>query len=700
MNAVKRCLTVLAVALVAGACGGDPTADEAGTNLTIRATPSALWVRDNATGSLTLEAVDKLGGAVSGSWTIGTIVGPFQVVLDSAYQNTSTGGIGIKSQYQVIPTAEGEGSVVFSGTGGSITIPVRIAPDTGAFHVVMSDTTPALFQALTLTAPAGIAFTGGTTVRFFNGPQSRDTSNGGLSFPQVLSRSADSSQITFMPGPSANGTMRISGLVSRSTPSLATTARADFAMAAVPPVDTNAFSVTPAFRSTGNRTTATVFDTLVLTAPANYRFLSSTTIEFFRLGVSPTTANPTGYAVSNGTSNPVSLGLNADSSQLRFLVAPGARGRLKVNPIAFQAANGIRFMVRGPAAETFDLRSGASGPDTTNFVFAFNKTSPVAEGDTVLVTAPAGMVFLPGTAMINATSAGTPSGGDSARIVTKSADSTQIGIVLPPGASGKFRYSNIARRDVPAIVWQGRSSLTISAAAAPAVVASLTPGTANMNDTVTVALDPTGPYRFRPTSTAEFGGFTAAWAGVSTDSLTLKVLPTPNTAAGPLTLTNIRYGALPAFQVKANTASNLTTNAAFDLGADNATADDTDPVYARIVTLANGGTIGFWDSTTFESPDWWGFGTLGGRGEQDYKLTFTNAGTYVVTVDWMGTNDTDIDIAMINGALDHDEAGSLTGSKPESFTVVIPAGAVRYLLIGFWDGPNPGAIKVTIRRSA
>src|SRR6478609_6970478 len=492
MNAVKSCLTVLAVALVAGACGGDDTADKAGTDLSIRATPSAVWMRNNTTAEVILESVDKLGGATEGSWEVDdTVGGIFSVALDTAFQSTSAGPIGIKRRFVITATAEGDGSVRFKGTGDTITIPVRIAPDTGAFNVTMSDTSPVLFQTLTVTAPTGIAFTPATTVRFYSGTQSRDTANGGLSFPVVTSLSADSSQITFVPGPSAHGFLRLTAVASRSTPSLTSTARTAFQMAAVPAVDTNSFSVAPTFKSTGTRATTSVLDTLIMIAPANYQFLSSTTLEFFRLvGANVTDANPTGYTVANGTAAPVVVYRSANGDTLKALVAPGARGRLKVNPIAFDVTPGIKFMVRAPAAETFDLRAppAAAGPDTANFAITFSKASPVPEGDTVTAIAPAGMVFLKGTAMINATSAGAPSGGDSARIVLTSPDSTKVTIILPPGASGQFRYSNMARRDDPRIVWSGRSATTISAAAAPAVISTVTPASGNMNDTINIGL--------------------------------------------------------------------------------------------------------------------------------------------------------------------------------------------------------------------
>src|SRR5689334_2583633 len=106
MNAVKRCLALIAATLVVNACGGDPTAERAGADLSIRATPGAVWVRNNSSATVNIEAVDPLGGPAAGSWSVGAIVGPMTAVLDSNYQNTNTGTLGVKSRFVVTPTAE------------------------------------------------------------------------------------------------------------------------------------------------------------------------------------------------------------------------------------------------------------------------------------------------------------------------------------------------------------------------------------------------------------------------------------------------------------------------------------------------------------------------------------------------------------------------------------------------------------------
>jgi hypothetical protein len=707
MNAVKRCLALIAATLVVGACGGDPTAGDAGADLTIRATPGAVWVRNGTSATVNIEAIDKLGAPVEGHWTVGTIVGPFTAAIDTAFQNTSVGQLNVKARFVITPTAEGEGSVKFTGTGGTDSVPVRSAPDTSAFAVTANDSTPSLFQPITLTAPAGIVFTGATTVRFYSGPLPLDTANGGLSFPTIISRSADSTQITFVPGPGAHGFARITAVASRSTPGLTTTARTAFQFGLVPTQDTTGllFDTDPHFATqsaavgAARRVSASFFDTLVVTAPANYVFLPSTTIEFFRLvAANATTANPDGYTVANGTTAPIKVSLSADSSTMKWLVAPGLRGRIRIKNLAFRVAPAINFATKDNNANLFDQRSGIAGaPDTSAVAWTFSKVSPIAEGDSVTATAPAGWVFVSGTASVNAGSASAPSGGDSARVVLYSADSSKVTFGLAPGASGKFRYGNMARRDRPSMQWQARGG-AISAAAAPAVVATLTPGTANMNDTVVVALDPAGPYRFRPSSTGILGGFAGMVAKVSTDSLSMKVLPPPG-LTGPMTLTNIKYANLPTYQVVAATAASVTINAATSLGAD-------DPKAGAIAVVAAptaaGQIVGFWDQATMGADDYTGDG---GVAAQYIRITAAANRTVNFKVDWsQGTAaSTDIDFILVDddGSFDSFVGGVTTGAasgKPENATYALVAGHSYVLAIIDFAGNivSTTGVKVTM----
>lgn len=691
MNAVKRCLALIAATVVIGACGGDPTADLAGTDLKIRATPGTVWMYHSKPTTVLIEAVDATGAPQPGSWTA-TATGPLSVTFDSTFQPTNTGTLRISSRFVISASSEGNGTVIFAGTGGKDTINVRVAPDTANFQVTASTTTPTLYQPVTVTAPAGLVFTGGTTVRFYKGGLALDTANGGLSFPTITGWSADSTQLTFVMGPSADTAhfaccfARFTGVASRETPTLQTVGRTSFLFDTMPIVDTVNFPLGIAFSTSGTTVDSFFLDTLVITAPAGYRISPTATLEVFRTGAtSATPTNPDGYLVTNGQSALKILGVSADSSTMRALIAPGARGRFKLKPIIVQTAskglrdNGIRFMVRSSAS--IDLRSSVdtAGATVHGLNIAFDDSVGVAEGDTVTATAPAGLVFIPGKGVvsIHATNAGTFSGGDSARITGFSADSTQVKFILPPGATGKFRYSLMARRADPTITFASRSRGTISAAAAPAVVATMTPGTANMNDTVTVALSNVGPYRFRPTSQASLGGFNGLVTSISADSLTMKLFAPPG-FTGPLTLTNIKYANLPTFQVVAATATSLTSNAPTSLGLDN---PKTQTIALVNGPSAAGKVVGFWDQATLTAPDFTGdAGTA--TGVQYIRVHALYTGNVQFIFDWsQGTaSNTDMDYLVVadDGAYDTEltrvTGGAASASKPETVTYKLTAG--------------------------
>ncbi|HWB35732.1 MAG TPA: hypothetical protein VHA75_06890, partial [Rugosimonospora sp.] len=561
MNAVKRCLALIAATLVVGACGGDPTVDDAGTNLSIRATPGAVWVRNNASATVNIEAVDRLGGPAAGSWTVGTIVGPLTAALDTSYQSTTAGSIGVKSRFVVTPTAEGEGSVQFTGTGGSIVVPVRVAPDTGAFAATISTATPANGEVVTLTAPAGIVFTGGSTVRFFNGPLSRDTSNGGLVFPAVTALSADSSQLSFVAGPGANGVMRVTGIASRSTPALVTTARTSVTMTA-PAVDTSNLAVAI------SNAAPTVLDTVVATIAAPYRFTR--------------------------------------------------------------------------AGEPYSI---------------------------------------------------TPTSGGAAPIVVGySPDSTQVRLIIPPGASGKLRSGRVVYTTSPTSGFAGRSAGTLTAAPPPPLNATFSNNAPAANAPITVTM-PAG-FKFRPTSAVSgTTGIPFVVLSRAADSNSVSVLPLPG-YTGAVRITNVMLQAAPGFSLTLNTTGNITVGAAADLGSD-------DP--------ANGGNPSFAAPTvTGNATAWYDLGTMGmadptldgGSAAQFYTLTVGTSGSYTFSVNWTAGSDVDATVMVKDGSYgalaDLLSTSGLSGAKPESWTVNLTAGTTYTIIVIDWEGDMPGSAIVQV----
>lgn len=325
MNAVKRCLALFAATLVVGACSGDPTADDAGTNLTIRATPGAVWVRNNATATVTIEAVDKLGSPIEGTWAITGSSGPLTAELDTTYQNSydpndtiPTVPLGVKARFVVTPTAEGEGSVTIEGTGGSVTIPIRMAPDTNAFAAVFSKGNPALGDTITITAPAGTRFTAGTTVNFYSSSLSNSLQQGATPMITLIDGPLvggvpDSTVLHVIVPAAAEGQARISGISNPSTPSLTVTARTT---TTIPVVDTKTLTGTYSVGPTGVAPNTPV--TVTLTQPG-YKF---------RTGAGAA-ADTTAFTLTFPGSAMAGLVTRIiDSNTITFFPPPGYRSRV------------------------------------------------------------------------------------------------------------------------------------------------------------------------------------------------------------------------------------------------------------------------------------------------------------------------------------------------------------------------------------
>lgn len=299
MKAVTRCLTVSAALLLVGACGGDPTAEDAGADLHIRATPGAVWVAEGATATITVEAVDAVGGTVGGTWRVTDSTPGITTKFDTAYQSTNTGGpVGYKARFIVSGAAQ-DGSITISGTGGSLDVPVRVAPDTNSFAATFSNTTPAIAEIVTATAPAGFRFTGATTVGF--------TGSNGLAAPSVTGFSADSTQVSFLPAPGATGQVRFTNFVFLTAPGQKNTARSTTTVAA-PPLSTVPVTFSNAAPAVNTPVTVTL--------GANFKFRPTSTF---------TALARTGIVQSIAT----------DSLSASIIPVPGNNGPVTISALQF-----------------------------------------------------------------------------------------------------------------------------------------------------------------------------------------------------------------------------------------------------------------------------------------------------------------------------------------------------------------------------
>jgi hypothetical protein len=269
MNRVTRGTVVLAAALGAISCKGDPTSDLRNGIDHLEATPSAIFLKVDSTKSVIVQAVDEQGNALGAGFSVGATTGAITVDRDQTWNAVydNKGNLVLPSnptsaRYIVNTTANASGaSFTVSAGGKSIVIPVRIVPDS-ADNVALSATTPALGDTVVATASRNFKFTPASVVSIAGGAAA------------TVGINADSSQIRFLPGPSAtNAKVSVSNVVTSYSVALGTfTATSGTATITTPAVA----PITP----TISTTTPNINDLVTVTAPAGIKFLPTAKVFF------------------------------------------------------------------------------------------------------------------------------------------------------------------------------------------------------------------------------------------------------------------------------------------------------------------------------------------------------------------------------------------------------------------------------------
>ncbi|MEO8139364.1 MAG: hypothetical protein ABI742_06950, partial [Gemmatimonadota bacterium] len=216
MNRVTRGTVVLAAAIAILSCKGDPTGDLRNGIDHLIATPGAIFLGVDSTKSVLVEAVDEQGNRLGTSFTLGSVGAGITVVADDSFNlvyNTKGQLVPPSNwthiQYLVTGVANtSNSSFVVTAGGKSLTIPVRLVPDTTS-TLTLSATAPALGDTVTATAGLNFKFT----------PTSIVSLPGATVV--TLGISADSTQIFFLPGPSGTGPISVSNMVVAYAPALA-----------------------------------------------------------------------------------------------------------------------------------------------------------------------------------------------------------------------------------------------------------------------------------------------------------------------------------------------------------------------------------------------------------------------------------------------------------------------------------------------
>jgi hypothetical protein len=389
MNRVTRGSVVLAAALVAMSCEGDPTGDLRNGVDHLVATPSALYVGNNQTATVLVEALDAQGNRLEAKFELGTVGAGISVVEDDSFNLVyNNKGELVKpskwtrAQYEVTANQYVATSFEVSAGGESLTIPVYTAPASLISNV--SNLTPALGDTVTIDAPAGLSFDPDSSVVTF-----------AATATHLVARSA--TQISFVPPPG------VAGQASVSKVSL------DYAPAAgkftVPTEQDLTIPVAPTVTAAPVGAVA-IGDTITVTLPAPFKFVATS-------GITVGTG-------AQGVNTPVYVAaVSADSSTVQFLIGPGANDTIQVTGTRISGALTI-----GP----YELTGATlSSPVVTNFPATFSTSTP-GPSQVVTITAGAGYKFRPTATLAHGSAAGV-----SPVIISRAADSSAISFIAAPG---------------------------------------------------------------------------------------------------------------------------------------------------------------------------------------------------------------------------------------------------------------------------
>ncbi len=313
MNRVMRSTVVLAAALGAISCKGDPTDSLRNGIDHLVATPSVLFIGGpDSTQSVLIEAVDDQGNRLSGTFSLVSATAGLSVVQDSGFNNVynSAGQLvppknWTRAKYNITTVAgSGVENAVFAVGGKQITVPVRIVA-VAAGSISLSTAAANAGDTVVATAPANFRFK----------PNAVVSVPGGVVVG--LGTSADSSQISFVVGPSINGVVTVTNLVLQYSPALATYS----ATSAVP-------LLTPAvsnIATTFSTSTPNINDLVTVTAPAGYKFLPNATVTF-------------------GTDDQAVTSVASDSNSLVFRAhKAGASGTVTIGNVALSFLTNVGF---------------------------------------------------------------------------------------------------------------------------------------------------------------------------------------------------------------------------------------------------------------------------------------------------------------------------------------------------------------------
>ena len=305
---------------------------------------------------------------------------------------------------------------------------------------------------------------------------------------------------------------------------------------------------------------------------------------------------------------------------------------------------------------------------------ALSKTTGLAPGDTVVITAPPNTVF-------TSTSAVSFTSGPAPAIVARAADSSSITILVAPGDSGAVTVTLVGQPlNIPAgtttLVSTNSISLVPAVTVAPTTVSSTTP---LIGVPITVTLG--NNLRFLGNSHVFIGGVEAGLTAVSADSSTGTVTPLAF-STGPLTYTNIALKFLTSVPLSIPSDKSVTVGATYGGPTDaNAGAFATATTYTlrkSLVVSDNGPMTG-------PCP-----GNLGGGNTCRYYKVTVAAGSTQGRIVWNAATSTDLGVYTLNAAgtsaataIADDGAADLGTTGDSSAPATLTAGTIGFVVMNF-----------------
>jgi hypothetical protein len=418
---------LLALLLLAG-CSTEPTGDLRQGPTRIDAAPSQLFVQLNESKTVDVSAVDEQGNQISTAYEV-TSVGPnIAVRRDSTFLpvfvDDSTLAVPAEApifRFVVTGTGYGPSSFTVSAGGHDVVVPVQVTP-IAAIAATFSNTTPALGDTITLTAPAGTSF---TQTAGLTAPGLPDSLN-----PRIVERDPNGAFVRFLAPPNINGPITITEVVSTSAPTLILNpATSDLLQTPlIDSVDVNYSTATPTL---GQTVTTTIVNPLI-------KFDPSTDVQF-QTQLNGRKAGPQGIVVS------------ADSLTMTFQAPPNATGPGNVSGFEFPGG----FVMALPTRQTI------TGQDIGT---ALNATiAPATPGtlENITITAPAGFVFGPLATDTVAI------GGQLAIKKSAAVDGSSLTVLPIPGSAGTAVIAGVSPTAAPQFIL---TLPTVQTVAAPALV--------------------------------------------------------------------------------------------------------------------------------------------------------------------------------------------------------------------------------------